>query len=411
MHLSAIQDYLNAQKIDGWLLYSFRNQNPIALSIAGLTHGGSRRWFCWIPAQGKPRWLVHAIETHMFVDLPAEAAGEMIRYVGWEELEAKLPQLVGAAPGKALRVAMEYSPRNALPYVSTVDGGVIDLVRETTGAEIVSSGDLVQQITAVLSAEQIAGHRRSVAHCLAVKDAAFAFIGRRLRDGQSVTEYDVQCFINDQLAARGLQTGVTSLCSVNAHAADPHYISSAAHHSPIRKGDAVVIDLWSRETNSPDDSFADITWTAYCGVEIPAKMREVFAVVAAARDATVRHILERLDAGLPAYGYLADDAARAVIVNAGYGDFILHRTGHSLGPTGHWIGANIDNLETQDRRQLIPNLMFTVEPGIYMPDFNFDDGPVAKGLGVRSEINCLMHADRVEVTTLPLQSAVIPILA
>ncbi|MFZ1753537.1 MAG: M24 family metallopeptidase [Caldilineaceae bacterium] len=399
------------QKIDGWLVYSFRNQNPIARSVSGLAHSGSRRWFCWIPARGTPRWLVHAIETHMFVDLPADMAGEMTRYVGWEAMEAALPKLVGAPAARPLRIAMEYSPRNALPYVSTVDGGVIELVRETTGAEIVSSGDLVQQMTAVLSAEQIAGHRRAAAGCLTVKDAAFAFIGQRLRDGQDVTEFDVQCFINEQLAAIGLQTGITSLCSVNANAADPHYISSEAHHSLIHKGDAVLIDLWSRETANPDDSFADITWTAYCGAEVPVKMRQVFDVVAQARDATVRHIQARMDAGQPAYGYMADDAARKVIIDAGYGEFILHRTGHSLGPTGHWIGANIDNLETQDRRQLIPNLMFTVEPGIYMPDFNFDDSPQAKGLGIRSEINCLMHADRVEVTTLPLQTEVIPILA
>jgi len=411
MHLSAIQDYLREQNIDGWLVYSFRNQNPIARSVSGLAHSGSRRWFCWIPAQGEPAWLVHAIETHMFVDLPADKKGSMTRYVGWQEMEAALPRLVGAPSARPLRIAMEYSPRNALPYVSTVDGGVIDLVRETTGAEIVSSGDLVQQMTAVLSAGQIAGHRRAAAGCLNVKDAAFAFIGQRLRDGQDVNEFDVQCYINDELERIGLQTGGTSLCSANAHAADPHYISSAAHHSPIHRGDAIVIDLWSRETNNPDDSFADITWTAYCGAVVPAKMQEVFAVVAAARDATVRHIQERMDAGLPAYGYMADDAARKVIGDVGYGEFILHRTGHSLGPTGHWIGANIDNLETQDRRQLIPNLMFTVEPGIYMPDFNFDDSPQAKGLAIRSEINCLMHSNRVEVTTLPLQSAVIPILA
>nr|HRJ45044.1 M24 family metallopeptidase [Caldilineaceae bacterium] len=382
MKLSTIQKYLTEQKIDGWLVYSFRNQNPIAQSVSGLRASGSRRWFCWIPAQGAPRWLVHAIETHMFVDLPADKRGEMTRYVSWQEMEAALPRLVGAPSATPLRIAMEYSPRNALPYVSTVDGGVIDLVRETTGAEIVSSGDLVQQMTAVLSVAQIAGHRRAAAGCLAVKDAAFAFIGQRLRDGQDVTEFQVQCFINDELAKLHLQTGVTSLCSVNANAADPHYISSAAHHSPIHRGDAVLIDLWSRETVNPEDSFADITWTAYCGAEVPAKMRQVFDVVAQARDATVRYIQAQMEAGLPAYGYRADDAARAVIAGAGYGEFILHRTGHSLGPTGHWIGANIDNLETQDRRQLIPDLMFTVEPGIYMPDFNFDDSPQAKGLGI-----------------------------
>lgn len=411
MKLLQIQTYLTEHKLDGWLLYSFRQQNPIAPSVVGLPHSGSRRWFCWIPAQGQPSWLVHAIETHMFTDLAPEWQGEMRHYVSWKEFESLLPQLMGPDPGRPRRILMEYSPRNALPYVSTVDAGTVELVRAVTGAEILSSGDLVQAITAVLTPEQIAGHRRAAEKCLAVKDAAFAYIGDHLRAGKTLNEYQVQQYIDSQFGVHGLQTGMRPICAVNANAADPHYIPSQAHHSPIQMGDMVLIDLWSRETGSPDDSFVDITWTGFCGEQAPAKARQVFEVVAQARDAVATYIQGQLDAGRPAYGYAADDAAQHVIVQAGYGAYILHRTGHSLGPTGHWIGANIDNVETQDRRVLIPNIMFTVEPGIYMPGFNFDNSPTPKGLGIRSEINCLMHPDRVEVTTLPLQREILPILA
>lgn len=411
MRLTEVQSYLQTHSYDGWLLYGFRQQNPIATRSVGLPHAGSRRWFLWIPADGQPAWLVHAIETHMFVDVAPELQGEMLRYVSWQEMEAALPQLIGARPGQSLRILMEYSPRNAIPYTSTIDAGIKELVEEVTGARIESSADLVQQITAVLTPKQIASHRRAAAGCLAAKDAAFAFIGERLAAGRPVNEFEVQEFIESKFAEYGLATGMTPLCAVNRNAADPHYIPSAAHHSPIEIGDVVLIDLWSRTTDEPDDSFADITWVGYCGDRVPPQAQAIFDVVTAARDAAVASIQERLDAGQPAFGYAADDAARAVIVEAGYGMGILHRTGHSLGPTGHWIGANLDNLETRDQRPLIPRLMFTVEPGIYLPDLDFDESGRGKGLGLRSEINCLMHPDRVEITTLPLQQMILPVLA
>jgi len=409
MKLSKIQAYLQEQGLDGWLLYNFRDLNPIALSIAGLQRGGSRRWFLWIPAQGEPAWLVHAIETHMFTEVAPELRGRQHRYVSWKELAGLLPRLIGHAGQSRPRILMEYSPDNAIPFISRVDAGIKEVVEKSTGAEILSSAELAQVILAVLRPAQIEGHRRAAKICLAVKEAAFAFIAQRLRDGQPLTEYQAQQFIAEQFAAAGLDP-LPSIVSVNANAADPHYFPSAKDHSPIQEGDVVLIDLWNREKNRPDDCFADCTWTAYCGQTVPPKVRQVFDVVAQARDRAVQFIQERLDAGEAVRGYEVDDACRAVIAEADYGQYFIHRTGHSLGPTGHYIGVNIDNLETQDRRRLVPGVMFTIEPGIYMPQFNFDDSPTPKGLGIRSEINCYMHSDRVEVTTLPLQTEVKPLL-
>lgn len=411
MNLSQIQSYLREQGYDGWLLYNFRDLNPIAISVAGLRHGGSRRWFLWIPAQGQPAWLVHGIEGHMFAEADPTLRGPMHRYVSWQEMAEALPALIGMdGSGRKPRIVMEYSPGNALPFISRIDAGIKEVIEQSTGAEIHSSADVAQLALAVLSEAQVAGHRKAAVVCLATQEKAFDFIARRLRAGQPVTEYDVQTFIAQEFAAQGMEP-METIVAVNAHAADPHFHPTATDHSPIREGDMVLIDLWTKEQGNPDGSMADSTWTAYCGRRVPAKVQEVFSVVAAARDRAVAFIRDQLAAGKTVYGYEVDDAARAVIRDAGYGPYFIHRTGHSLGPTGHYLGVNIDNLETQDRRALLPGIMFTIEPGIYMPDFNFDDGPVAKGLGIRSEINCLMHPADVEVTTLPVQTEVRALLA
>ena len=403
MNLADIQSYLQTHKIDGWLLYNFRDLNPIAMGVAGFARGGSRRWCLYIPAQGAPTWLVHAIESHMFMNAAPELKGELHRYASWQQWESMIPQLVGATPGRRLRIAMEYSPRNALPFISRVDAGMKELVEQSANAEIVSSADLAQMVLAVLTPQQLAGHRRAARICLDVKEAAFAHIGERLRNQQPITEYEAQQFVAQRFAAAGLDPAL-SIVSVNANAADPHYFPGEQHHSPIQVGDVVLIDLWNREKNSPDDCFADCTWTAFCGSHIPPKVQQVFDVVIAGRDRAVQFIQEQLDANTTVIGTAVDDACRQVIADAGYGDYFIHRTGHSLGPTGHYLGVNIDNYETQDARQLIPGIMFTIEPGIYMPDFNYDDSPTPKGLGILSEINCFMHDDSVEVTTLPLQT-------
>lgn len=408
--LAQIQAFLQQENVDGWLLYSFREQNPIALSVAGLQSGGSRRWFLWIPAQGTPSWLIHAIEGNTFVEVDPSLQGPKHQYVSWQQLEEELSRLLGEDIGHHPRILMEYSPDNAIPYVSRIDAGTKELVERVTGAEVRSSAEIVQQIEAVLSPEQLASHRRAAAVCLAAKDAAFEFIAQRLRNGEPVTEYDGQRFIADFFARHNMAP-LACIMAVNANAADPHYFPRKKRHSPIQVGDTVLIDLWTREQNRPDDCFADCTWTAFCGAETPAKVTEIFQVVARARDSAVDFIQSRLNAGQRVQGAEVDDVSRGIISEAGYGPNFIHRTGHSLGPTGHYIGVNIDNLETQDQRPLIPGVMFTIEPGIYLPDFNFDGGPEAKGLGIRSEINCYMHADRVEVTTRPVQTEVKPLLA
>ena len=410
VQLDTIQAYLRAHKLDGWLLYDFRGTNPIALYVAGLQRSGTRRWFLWIPQSGRPVWLIHAIEGNNFVDVSPQVDGEKRSYVSWQELSSALAQLVGARPNAPLRVAMEYSPDCAIPYVSKVDAGTLELVRAATGAEVVSSADLVQLVQAVLTSAQLASHRRAVAHCMGAKESAIDFIRAAFADDRPITEYDVQQHIMDHYTRVGLDTTYSPAVAVNAFAADPHYHPSAARHNPICRGDMLLLDIFERETGDPLNCLADITWTFFCGTTTPPKVAQVFNVVAAARDAAVSFIQQRLDTGQPVYGYEVDEHSRNVIKEAGYGQYIMHRTGHSLGTSVHHNGVNIDNLETQDRRSLIPGVLFTIEPGIYMPHFNFDDGPTPKGLGIRSEINCYMHADRVEVTTLPLQTEVEAIL-
>jgi len=406
--LSSIQTFLK-EEADGWLLYGFRDQNPIALSVAGI-NGGSRRWFLWIPAEGRPVWIGHKIERTNFLDLPSDLSGDVRLYVSWQELEDQLRRTVVRSGKPARKILMEYSPENAIPYVSRVDSGMLELVRRVTGAAVESSADIIQVAAAVISPEHLEGHKRAAAVCHSVKEAAFDLIAGRLRDGEPVSEYEVQQFISDEFESAGMNPA-RSIVAVNGNAADPHYFPSERRHSPIERGDVVLIDLWNREAGDPEACFADITWTAYCGENVPRLVTEVFDIVRRARDTAVEFMQSRLGNGNDVYGYEVDDACRKVIADAGYNDAFFHRTGHSLGPTGHFIGVNIDNLETQDRRKLMPGVMFSIEPGIYLAECDFDGSGKPKGLGVRSEINCYVHADGVEVTTLPVQAALRPLLA
>ncbi|RLT37733.1 MAG: aminopeptidase P family protein [Chloroflexi bacterium] len=410
MQLQTIQNYLQTNHLDGWLLYDFRGQNSIALAVAGLTNSGTRRWFLWIPAQGRPSYLIHAIEQAAFAAVAPQMQGEKHLYIGWQQLAEKLPAFVGAQRGKPLRIAMEYSPLGALPYISKVDAGTLELITEVTGAEIVGSADLVQLVQAVLSPAQMESHRRAAAHCMRVKDEAFAFVADGLKSGRAISEYDVQSFLMEQFAAAGLYTDHAPIVAVNGNAAVPHYAPSAEQHSPIRMGDVLLIDLWAKEQNDPGDCYADITWTAYCGAAVPEQVERVFRAVVQARDAAVSAIREAIAAGRRPRGHQIDDVARDVITAAGFGAAILHRTGHSLGPAMHWNGVNIDNVETQDRRRIIPGVMFTIEPGIYLPALDFDGSGQAKGLGIRSEVNCIAHEDSLEIATGPIQMEMVTLL-
>jgi Xaa-Pro dipeptidase len=388
--LPAIQSAIRSERLDGWLLYDFRGLNPIAQRVAGIPAGRllTRRWACFIPAQGAPRWLFHSIEVGGFRDLAPDAAA----YISWADWREGLRALVGGAA----RVAMEVSPGCAIPYVSRVDAGTVDLVR-SIGVEVVSSADLVQVADAVWSPGQLDSHRRAAVAVLAVKDAAFAHVRERLVVGQPVTECGVQDVIMAGFAARGLVSDHAPIVGVNAHAADPHYGPRREADTPIRPGDLLLIDQFARE-DAEDAIYADITWMAFLGSEVPPRVREVFETVRAARDAAVAFARDRLRAGQPVYGYEVDDASRGVITAAGFGPFFTHRTGHSIGTSVHYNGVNIDNLETQDRRRLIPGVGFTIEPGVYL---------LEEGIGVRLEINCHVGENDLEVTTLPLQDEIV----
>lgn len=391
MHrLTDIQAAIRAEGLDGWLLYDFKGLNPIARSVTGIPTERflSRRWACFIPATGEPRWLVHAIEAGSLTDLAPGAA----TYVSWQAWREGLRALlVGAG-----RVAMEVSPGCAIPYISRVDAGTVELVR-SLGVEVVTSADLVQVAEAVWSTAQLASHRRAAQALITVKDAAFAHARQRLAAGQPVTECSVQDFMMAQFAARGLETDHPPIVAVNGHAADPHFAPRCAADTPLRPGDFLLIDLWGREPG-PDGIYGDITWVACAGERVPSRIQQVFEVVREARDAAVAFARARLRASEPVYGYEVDDACRAVVERAGFGPCFIHRTGHSIGASGHGNGVNIDNLETQDRRRLLPGVGFSVEPGIYLPE---------EGFGVRLEIDCYVTGDDLEVTTLPLQEAIV----
>ncbi len=381
MNLIAIQEALVASGIDGWLLYDFRGSNPIARSVIGFDESqiGTRRWFYLIPAQGEPVAILHVIEPHATKGAP----GKIVLYRSWKELQAFLQEHLA---GKR-RVAMEYSPGAAIPYVSRVDAGTIEMVR-AAGPEVVSSADLVQLFEAVWTKAQKELHDRAARGCLAAKDAGFALIRERLAAGARVTESEVQALIGRRFAEEGLYANHPCIVAVNDHASDPHFeTASGPNDRAIRKGDLVLIDFWAKVANDPRAVYYDATWMAYCGTDVPPKMREVWETVRGARDAAIEFVIRSIGAGKTIRGAEVDDVSRDFIEARGYGPYFLHRTGHSIGYEVHGNGVNIDNLETQDRRTLIPGVCFSIEPGVYLKEF-----------GVRSEIDMYVGEGRAEVT-------------
>jgi Xaa-Pro dipeptidase len=380
MDLDAIRRALVPAAIDGWLLYDFRGSNPIARRLIGFDERqiGTRRWFYWIPAKGEPVAIVHAIEKEA-----VRAPGRRLVYRSWRELEAYLAEMLKGAR----RVAMEYSPRAAIPYVSRVDAGTIEMVR-ACGPEVVSSADLVQEFEARWSPQQKALHDRAAHDTLLAKDEAFALIRERLAAGMTVKESEVQGFIQSRFDARGLITDHPCIVAVNEHASDPHFeTASGPRDKEIRKGDLVLIDLWAKVANDPQAVYYDATWMGYCGQSVPRRMVEVWEAVKGGRDAAVAFIQKAVGEGRTIRGAEVDDVARGFIEARGFGDFFLHRTGHSIGAEVHGNGVNIDNLETRDERTLIPGVCFSIEPGVYLPEF-----------GVRSEIDVYVGEGMAEVT-------------
>jgi Xaa-Pro dipeptidase len=388
--IQGIQSDLRAAKIDGWLFYDFRGRDPIAQNILGLQPGmRTRRWFYFVPAKGTPKKLVHKIETQSLVALP----GETLFYSAQEELRKNLKKMFG----RAKKVAMQYSPKNAIPYVSIVDAGTIELVR-SSGPKVVSSADLVQKYEACWTTEQLESHLSAgVAIDRIVRDA-FLLAAKNVREKKTLTEFDLKNWILKEFEAAGIWAEEGPDIAVNAHASDPHYGPTAESASPICEGDLLLMDVWGKK-KAPGSVYYDITWMAYLGAKVPEKYAKVFGVVREARDAATELIRRKMAAGKPLRGWQVDKAARQVIEKAGYGKYFFHRTGHSIGEKVHGNGVNMDGLETHDVRHLIPHTCNSIEPGIYLPEF-----------GMRSEVNVYVGDSEARVTG-AMQKEILALLA
>ncbi len=374
-NLKEIQTALRDRGIDGWLLTDFHHRDLMAYRILGLpVKFTSRRWFYFIPAVGEPRGLVSKVESKKLDSLP----GKIERYLSWKELHSGLREMVSGF-GK---IAMQYSPMNNIPYVSVVDGGTIELIR-SFGVEIVTSADLVQQFEAIIDEAGYESHLAAGRLIQAIKDEAFARIRKFLDRGEKLTEYELQQFIVRRFREENLNCMEEyPIVGVNGHPADPHFEPTAENSMVFKEGDQVLIDLWAK-LNKPGAIFYDITWCGYIGENPPADYVEAFHVVRDARNAAVDFVRARFSTGEKVYGYEVDDVCRKVVVDAGFGEYFVHRTGHSIGEEVHGNGVNIDNLETMDERQLMPGICFSIEPGIYIPD----------KIGVRTEIDVFITLD------------------
>jgi Xaa-Pro aminopeptidase len=392
--ITEIARALAPEGLDGWLFYDFRFSDPLAYRILALSEAGlaTRRWFYFVAAEGAPRALVSAVEASRLDSLPAS---QRIVYRSEREMIAGLAALLQGCR----RIAMNYSPMCAIPYVSRVDAGTLELVR-ATGVEVVGAADLIQRFEATLTAAQLAGHRRAALELRAIVDEVFDEIVRCVRSDSPCTEHGLQQFVLERITARGLHTDEAPIVAFNAHAADPHFSPSASQKTAIKAGDLVLVDLFAKET-SPDAVYGDLTWMGYVGDAVPAPFADTFKIVAEARDAAVELIRGRVAEHRPVSGEEADRAAREVIRAAGYGDHFVHRTGHSIGREVHGTGANLDSLETGDHRRLIENTCFSVEPGIYIP----------RQFGIRSELDMTIQDGRAQISGGPPQARIIALTA
>ncbi len=383
MNIQAIQAAIREAGHDGWLFYDHHHRDPIAGRILGMDEKAhvTRRWYYFVPAAGEPRKLVHRIEQARLDTLP----GTKALYSSWQELAAALEAMLTGAH----TVAMQYSPNNAIMYVSMVDAGTIEFLRGL-GKQIVSSADMVSQFEATLSDEQVASHVTAQRAIDVILAEGWKQIGNRLRPGSgkagTYSEFDHMQWLCEAMRREGLVWDDGPNVSVNANCSDSHYEPTAQRSAPIKEGDFLLIDIWARP-NKPRTIFYDITWTGVVGREPSEREQLVFNTVVNGRDAAIRVVENAFAENRTICGFEADDAARAVIRAAGFGDFFTHRTGHNIGQELHGAGAHLDNLETHDERRLLPRTCFSVEPGIYLPEF-----------GVRSEINMITAPGKAWVT-------------
>jgi Xaa-Pro aminopeptidase len=388
LDITAVQTTLRAAGVDGWLLYDFHGSNPIAAHLAGLTDGSqmtTRRWYYLIPAQGEPRGLVHAIERQNLDQLP----GEKIVYAGRRQLDEGLTRLLSGMR----RVAMEYSPLCAIPYLSRVDAGTAEAIR-ARGVEILSSGDLVQQFEATWTPAQLASHRTASASLYRIKDRAFDAASTALRAGRVMSEYELQQQMVRWFEEEGVTSDEPPVVAIGSHAGNPHYLPTRDSGRPIVADEILLLDLWGK-TREPGAVFADITWVGVTSARVPDEAARAFGAIAAARDAAVSLVEDAAKHGRELRGWQVDEAARHVLEQRGYADRILHRTGHSLGELVHGNGVHMDDYETHDDRKLLPGTGFTVEPGLYFETF-----------GVRTEIN-MYRDDSQALVTGPRQAEIV----
>ena len=379
MQITDIQRALKEEKVDAWLFFDHHQRDPLAYRILKLNPDAkaTRRWYYLIPDEGDPSGLVHRIESRILNDLP----GKKQIYSSWNTQIDGLQSLLKGCR----RVAMQYSPNCAIPYVSLVDGGTLELVR-SAGVEIASSANLVQLFEARWSAAQLEMHLEAGRRVDRVRAGAFAHIGNALRSGGTISEWQVNRFIRDGFEKAGMITDHGPIVAVNANMSDPHYEPAADRSKPIQKDDAVLIDMWAK-LDKPEAVYYDITWTGFCGSTAPGALQNIFDVVRSGRDRAIQRVKTAVSRNETLRGFEVDDAARDYIKDKGFGEYFVHRTGHSIGEEVHGTGANMDNLETHDERRVIPGTCFSVEPGVYLPEF-----------GIRSEVNVYVGEREARVT-------------
>ena len=379
MRLEQIQAALRNEGLDGWLFFDHHRRDPLAYRVLQFTPGSmvTRRWFYYIPASGEPRGLVHKIEAQTLAPLP----GQHILYAGWSTLVDGVKTLIGGGR----RVAMQYSPNCAVPYVAMVDAGTVELVRGLR-VDVVTSANLIQLFESRWSEEQLVMHLEAARKVDGVRRQAFERVGAKVRSGERVTEWEMQQFIHTRFKDEGLTTDHGPDVAVNANASNPHYEPKQDACSEIKRGDLVLMDMWAK-LDRPDAVYYDITWVGFCGEEPSAQVERVFTVVRDARDLAIARVKDAVSKKKELRGFQVDDAAREHVRAEGFEEFFFHRTGHSIGTEVHGSGANMDNLETHDERRVIPWTCFSVEPGIYLPEF-----------GIRLEVDVFVGDREARVT-------------
>ena len=388
--IKAIQAALKAAKLDGWLFYDHHHRDPIAANVLGLDRHAmvTRRWFYFIPAAGEPRKLVHRIESGMLDSLP----GHAVQYSGWEELHKSLVKILRGAR----KIAMQYSPENNIPYIGLVDAGTVELIRGLK-KKIVSSADLVQQFEATWTVTQLDSHLEAGRRIDRITRDAFARAAQFVRDGRPLREDELQAWVLVQFQEAGITTSEPPIVAVQPNNGNPHYEPRAGSGLPIRAGDLLLLDIWGKLKDA-DSVYYDITWVGYLGERVPESYAKIFGTVREARDRAIKFVQDGVAKGRDIRGWQVDRVARKCITDAGYGKFFVHRTGHSIGRETHGNGANMDGLETRDDRKIISNTCFSIEPGIYLPEF-----------GIRSEVNIYIDGRKARVTG-AIQTEILPLL-